>query len=98
MRGGCETKCDPSGPQSSSAESGLAKCSRWCQFCCHKAEPCCRQQTDSREMVPSQREGLVYAVVVDQLYLESPIRVQWQPTSREHQVDLELVGWEGEEI
>ena len=49
-------------------------------------------------MVPSQREGLVYAVVVDQLYLESPIRVQWQPTSREHQVDLELVGWEGEEI
>ena len=43
-------------------------------------------------MVPSQCEGLVYAVVVDQLYLESPIGVEWQPTSREHQVDLELVG------
>ena len=42
--------------------------------------------------LPSQREGLVYAVVVDQLYLESPIRVQRQPTPREHQVDLELVG------
>ena len=83
-----------SGPQSSSAESALAKCSRW-QFCSHKAEPCCRQQT---EMVPSQCEGLVYAVVVDQLYLESPIGVQWQPASREHQVDLELVGWrEGED-
>ena len=49
-------------------------------------------------MVPSQCEGLVYAVVVDQLYLESPIRVQWQSASREHQVDLELVGWrEGED-
>ena len=49
-------------------------------------------------MVPSQCEGLVYAVVVDQLYLESPIGVQWQPASREHQVDLELVGWrEGED-
>ena len=73
----------------------LPKCSRCCQICCHKAEPCCRQQTDSREIVPSQCEGLVYAVVVDQLYLESPIGVQWQPASREHQVDLELVGWGG---
>ena len=45
--------------------------------------------------LPSQREGLVYAVVVDQLYLESPICVQRQPASREHQVDLELVGWKG---
>ena len=43
--------------------------------------------------LPSQCEGLVYAVVVDQLYLESSISIQRQPTSREHQVDLELVGW-----
>ena len=57
-----------------------------------------QQAQRQREMIPRQREGLVYAVVVDQLYLESSIRVQRQPTSREHQVDLELVGWEGEEI
>ena len=57
-----------------------------------------QQAQRQREMIPRQREGLVYAVVVDQLNLESPIRIQWQPTSREHQVDLELVGWEGEEI
>lgn len=56
------------------------------------------RQTGEKWWLPSQREGLVYAVVVDQLYLESPIRVQRQPASREHQVDLELVGWEGEDI
>ena len=56
------------------------------------------RQTAEKCYQPSQCEGLVYAVVVDQLYLESPIRVQRQPASREHQVDLELVGWEGEDI
>ena len=48
-------------------------------------------------MIPRQREGLVYAVVVDQFDLERPVRVQRQPASREHQVDLELVGWERED-
>ena len=73
----------------------------------------CRQQTDSREMgarqrkqqpqrqremIPRQREGLVYAVVVDQFDLERPVGVQRQPASREHQVDLELVGCGGGEM
>ena len=48
-------------------------------------------------MIPRQREGLVYAVVVDQFDLERPVCVQRQPASREHQVDLELVGWERED-
>ena len=56
-----------------------------------------QQPQRQREMIPRQREGLVYAVVVDQFDLERPVRVQRQPASREHQVDLELVGW-GEEM
>ena len=52
-----------------------------------------QQPQRQREMIPRQREGLVYAVVVDQFDLERPVRVQRQPASREHQVDLELVGW-----
>ena len=56
-----------------------------------------QQAQRQREMIPRQREGLVYAVVVDQFDLERPVRVQRQPASREHQVDLELVGWGGGE-
>ena len=52
-----------------------------------------QQAQRQREMIPRQREGLVYAVVVDQFDLERPVGVQRQPASREHQVDLELVGW-----
>ena len=52
----------------------------------------------SSNSVPSQGESLVDAIVVDELDLESPIRVEGQSAPREHQVDLELVGWEGEEI
>ena len=44
-------------------------------------------------LVPCQRESLVDAIVVDELDLESPIRVEGQSAPREHQVDLELVGW-----
>ena len=47
----------------------------------------------SSNSVPCQRESLVDAVVVDELDLESPIRVEGQSAPREHQVDLELVGW-----
>ena len=57
-----------------------------------------QQPQRQREMIPRQREGLVYAVVVDQFDLERPVRVQRQPASREHQVDLELVGCGGEEM
>ena len=49
-------------------------------------------------MVPSQGESLVDAIVVDELDLESPIRVERQSAPREHQVDLELVGWGQDEI
>ena len=51
------------------------------------------RQTGEKWWPPSQCEGLVYAVVVDQFDLERPVRVQRQPASRGHQVDLELVGW-----
>ena len=47
----------------------------------------------SHNSVPCQCESLVDAVVVDELDLESPIRVEGQSAPREHQVDLELVGW-----
>ena len=49
-------------------------------------------------LVPSQCESLVDAIVVDELDLESPIRVEGQSAPREHQVDLELVGWGQDEI
>ena len=49
-------------------------------------------------LVPCQRESLVDAIVVDELDLESPIRVEGQSAPREHQVDLELVGWGQDEI
>ena len=52
----------------------------------------------SSNSIPSQCESLVDAVVVDELDLESPIRVEGQSTPREHQVDLELVGWGQDEI
>ena len=52
----------------------------------------------SSNSVPSQCESLVDAVVVDELDLESPIRVEGQSAPREHQVDLELVGWGQDEI
>ena len=53
---------------------------------------------NSLNLVPSQGESLVDAIVVDELDLESPIRVEWQSAPREHQVDLELVGWGQDEI
>ena len=52
----------------------------------------------SSNSVPSQGESLVDAIVVDELDLESPIRVEGQSAPREHQVDLELVGWGQDEI
>ena len=36
--------------------------------------------------------------MVDELDLESPIRVEGQSAPREHQVDLELVGWGNNKI
>ena len=55
-------------------------------------------QLSSTKLVPSQRESLVDAIVVDELDLESAIRVEGQSAPREHQVDLELVGWGQDEI
>ena len=52
----------------------------------------------SHNSVPCQCESLVDAIVVDELDLESPIRVEGQSAPREHQVDLELVGWGQDEI
>ena len=52
----------------------------------------------SSNSVPCQRESLVDAIVVDELDLESPIRVEGQSAPREHQVNLELVGWGQDEI